>query len=139
VVRQAYREGLLTKNPCEFVSSPRGEAAIKDIPTPEELQLIANTPTEAIEVKRGCLFTCMTGLRFCDVKALRFFHINFKERTIKVCQSETSKEVIIHLNDTAIALLREPKENLDLVFQLGSSNWCNKSDLLLRKRNKNLL
>jgi len=127
VVRQAYRENLLSKNPCEFVPSPRGEAAIRDILTPEELQLLANTPTEATEVKRGYLFTCMTGARYCDVRTLRWFQVNIPERTIKLRQSKTGKEVILHLNDTALAMLGERGEDIDLVFNLGSANGCNKS------------
>jgi integrase/recombinase XerD len=53
IVSEAYKQKLLFKNPCENVDPPEGKAGEKDILTSEELQLIAQTPTNAPEVKRA--------------------------------------------------------------------------------------
>ncbi len=127
VVKQAYRDKLLQRNPCEFVKPPTGQAAEKDILTPEELQLLANTLTQAPEVKRAYLFCCLTGLRFCDVKALTWGALNIEERKMKLQQLKTDKEVKVPLNSSAINILGEVGKVGDLVFQLGSANGCNKS------------
>jgi integrase/recombinase XerD len=136
IIKQAYRDKFLTKNPCEFIAPPLGDAKVKDILTAEELQLIAKTPTEAPEVKRSWLFCTQSGLRFVDVKKLTWGDINLAERKMKVVQSKTNKVVEVSLNSTAIELLGTPQGKKVLVFSLGSANGCNKSLNALVKRAK---
>jgi integrase/recombinase XerD len=136
IVKQAYRDKLLTKNPCEFIDPPQGEAKVKDILKFEELQLIAKTETEAPEVKRAFIFSSVTGLRWIDVKRLTWGSINLTEHTMKVVQSKTKKIVIIPLNSTALQLLGTEQEKKQLVFDLPSANGCNKSLKALVKRAK---
>jgi integrase len=93
IVKQAYRDRLLAKNPCEFIEPPRGEARIKDVLTFEELQLVANTETEAPEVKKAFLFCSLTMLRFVDVKTLTWDSINLEERYMRVKQAKTGKHL----------------------------------------------
>jgi site-specific recombinase XerD len=134
IVKQAYRDRLLAKNPCEFIEPPRGEARIKDVLTFEELQLVANTVTEAPQVKRAFLFCTMTGLRFVDVKALTWEAIDLNQRIMKVKQSKTGKVVTVSLNSTAVDILGQEAGKKTPVFILGSSNGCNKSLASLVKR-----
>jgi integrase/recombinase XerD len=127
IVRQAYEDNLLLRNPCEGVKSPKGKAEEKDILTSEELQLVAQTPTEAPEVKRAFMFSAVTGLRWIDVKNLTWGAINMAEREMRVMQSKTSRVAEIPLNGTAIALLGKEGGKKELVFDLPTANGCNKS------------
>jgi integrase/recombinase XerD len=136
IVKQAYRDKFLSKNPCEFIDPPQGEAKEKDVLTAEELQLIAKTATEAPEVKRSFLFCTQTGLRWIDAKKLTWGTINLAEHKMKFTQSKTGKVVQIPLNSTAIALLGKEHGKKELVFNLPSANGCNKSLKALVKRSK---
>lgn len=136
IVKQAVRENLLTKNPCEFIRPPSGDAKVKDVLTFDELQSIAQTQTDAVEVKRAFLFCAVTGLRFVDVKALTWKEIDFKDKLMKVVQSKTKKYKEFPLNETAVALLGIEGEKQDLIFDLPTANGCNKSLQLLVDRAK---
>ena len=136
IVKQAYRDKFLSKNPCEFIEPPQGEAKEKDVLTAEELQLIAKTATEAPEVKRSFLFCTQTGLRWIDAKKLTWGAINLTEHKMKFTQSKTGKVVQIPLNSSAIALLGKEHGKKELVFNLPSANACNKSLKALVKRAK---
>jgi integrase len=128
MVKQALRENLLLKNPCEFVSPPKGEAKQKDVLTFEELQKLADTSTESKEVKRAFLFCSVTGLAWIDVKKLTWANIDLKnERMIKVARTKTKKGDVLPLNDTALKILKESKHKTGLVFDLPTANGANKS------------
>jgi integrase len=81
------------------------------------------TPTESNEVRRAFLFSCITGLRWIDVNALKWENINGKMMTVR--QSKTGEDVGITLNDSAIKLLGEPGNGK--VFDLPSANGANKT------------
>lgn len=127
IVKQAKREKLLLNNPCEFLRPPKGDAKVKDVLTFDELQKIAKTDTDAVEVKRAFLFCSVTGLRFCDAKALIWNQIDFKDRIMKVLQAKTGKFKEFPLNETAVALIGKEKNKKDVIFDLPTANGCNKS------------
>ncbi len=154
ILRQAYKENLLIKNPCEGVDPPTGDAKIKDTLTSEELQLIAETPTEAPEVKRAFLFCSITGLRFGDCKELTWESIKKVKITEEKIDEETNKPVKVEieadlmvvdqlktgkmanitLNRSAMELLGKRGGDKRHIFNLGSANGCNKSLKALVKR-----
>lgn len=70
------------------------------------------------EVKRAFLFACNTGLRFCDVKILKW--ANVQGGTLKVQQQKTGHYVLINLNKSAQKLLGVVGKAEDLVFDLPS-------------------
>jgi site-specific recombinase XerD len=123
MIRVAYRDGLMPKNPCEFVTAIKGQPEEKDVLSLDEIKVLSQTPTEAKEVKKAFLFSCLTGLRWCDVKALEWSQI--KNGTLKVRQSKTSKIVSVNLNKSALKQIGEPGEGL--VFDLPTANGANKS------------
>jgi integrase/recombinase XerD len=127
MVREAVRVNHLTKNPCEFVKPPRGKAREKDVLTNKELQLFAETETEAKEVKKAFLFCSQTGLRYVDIKSLTWNSVNLEEKTLKFKQSKTDIEITTPLNRAAIALMGPEGGDKERVFNLPSANGCNKS------------
>ena len=128
MVRQAYRKRLLTENVLDFVERKvKGKAKKKDTLTLLEIKQLAATPTESFEVRRAFLFTCITGLRWCDVKLLRWSHINLNTKIVSVQQSKTEEPVAIPLNEVALKLLGEKGNSSDLVFHLPTANGANKT------------
>ena len=126
MVKQAYRQRLLKENVLDFVKRKvKGKAKKKDILTLTELKQLSSTPTESNEVRRAFLFSCVTGLRWCDVKSLKWESIDLNNNRLRIVQSKTESEVVIPLNERALELLGTPKSCL--VFTLPSANGANKT------------
>ncbi|WP_439882153.1 tyrosine-type recombinase/integrase [Pontibacter sp. MBLB2868] len=139
VLKQAVKEGLIPVNPAEEIENRKTEGIKKEVLTVEEIQTMADHECYLPEVKRAFLFSCVTGLRFCDVEALEWSSI--AGTVMRVKQQKTNKDVVVNLNSTAIKLLGErpkpvvkekkgkvsiPKPVVQKVFTLPSSNTCGK-------------
>ncbi len=128
MIKRAYRLKLFKDNVLEHVERKvKGEAKKKDILTLDELKVLSIAPTQNSEVKRAFLFTCVTGLRWIDIKALVWGSINLGNRKMNIRQSKTGHEVAIDLNDKAIELLGEPGKPGDNVFDLPTAEGANKT------------
>jgi integrase/recombinase XerD len=127
MVKQAYTRKLILTNPATLVKTIQGKAKRKDTLSMEEIQLLAKTSTESIEVKNAFLFSCVTGLRWCDVSSLTWSHINYKERYMVKRQDKTDVDLHINLNNTAVSLLGKPGKPDDFVFILPTANGANKT------------
>jgi len=127
MVKQAYRQKLLSNNPAADVKTKAGKARKKDILSLQEIQKLAETPTDSSEVRRAFLFTCMTGLRWIEIKNLKWGHINFSNKRMNVMQSKTEREKTVPLNEAAIKLLGSPGADGAFVFHLPTANGANKA------------
>ena len=125
MMKQAYRQKLMDRNPAADVPTVQGRAKKKDILTLEEIQTLAGTPTDSETVKRAFLFSCLTGLRWIDAKGLKWNMIN--GRQLSMPQSKTDLDLFINLNDTAIKLLGAYGKAKDFVFDLPTANGANKT------------
>lgn len=137
MTKQAYRKKLMKDNVLDFVERKvKGKAKKKDTLTLDELKTLAATPTESREVRKAFLFSCVTGLRWIDVKGLKWQSINVVSHKMNVTQSKTGEVVDINLNDTAIKLLGNPGESTKPVFDLPTANGANKTVKAWVKRAK---
>ena len=132
MINNAYKSRILKENILDFVGkSPKGEAMEKDTLTTEEVQLLLNTPfnNKNKQIKDAFIFACMTGLRWGDVKDLKWKHINIEKNQIKKIQNKNKKQVTIHINDTVYALIgKSVPANEELnVFSLPSHNSVTKA------------
>jgi integrase/recombinase XerD len=137
MMKQAKRDKLIENNPAADVKTKGGKAKKRDVLTLEEIQLLANTPTDAAEVKRAALFSCATGYAWIDVKMLKWEHVNLQAGYVVKGREKNDgevEEVYTNLNDTAKKLLGEPGKPGDYVFDLPTANGCNKSVKLWVKR-----
>ncbi len=128
MIKQAYRRKLMKDNVLDFVERKvKGKAKKKDMLTLDELKTLSATPTESGEVRRAFLFCCVSGLRWIDVKSLKWSSINIESRQMNVTQSKTGENVATPLNDTAIKLLGKACEPGQNVFDLPTANGANKT------------
>lgn len=132
IIRQATRDKLFRSNPSQDVRNFKTDSSIdKDVLTIEELQLLAKAHCGNDEVKRAFLFACNTGLRFVDIKALKWENVD--SNILKIEQSKTKDKaqdggkVEITLNSTALELLGIPQDKETFVFDLPSHNSTVKS------------
>ncbi|ANI89397.1 hypothetical protein A9P82_08880 [Arachidicoccus ginsenosidimutans] len=134
MVKRAYKDGLMLKNPCEDVKTIKYDARKKDVLTLDEIKLINNTPCQSNEVKNAFIFSCMTGLRWCDVKGLTWKDFDVKESKLKVLQGKTQKEIWQNLNSTALKILERQNKEDKTIFKLPSADGANKTIKALIKR-----
>lgn len=132
MLHQAKRDKIFRTNPAEDVKNFKTDVSIaKDVLTIEELQILLHTHCGNESVKSAFLFCCNTGLRFVDVKALKWE--NIKDNILKIEQSKTKDKatdggvVEVTLSKTAISLLGTPKEDQELVYKLPTHGATGKN------------
>jgi len=114
----ATEDDIFSTNPCKGIKNRRTEGLKKDILSVDELVSLKNAECPNAAIKDAFLFCLNTGLRWIDVKLLRWQNINGD--VLKLTQSKTSKEVVVYLNEYALNLLPERTQRDTLVFKLPS-------------------
>lgn len=138
VIRYAVEKGVMAKDPCKGVVCVVDDMALKkDVLSLEEVQKLADThyPFEKEDIRRAFLFCLFTGLRFCDVKDLKFSNIDYSNKFLRFEQDKTKGHsarswVNTPLNDGILALVGKPGEGQtrdSLIFNLASYESCLKS------------
>jgi site-specific recombinase XerD len=125
VLKQGQRDKVFTYNPAQDVSIKENQGISKDILTFKEIQLLFRADCPNNEVKRAFLFSCLTGLRFCDIVTLKWDNIN--NNVLKVVQQKTKSQVSINLNDDSLNLINEVEKKDEFVFSLPSHTACLKN------------
>lgn len=122
-MKKAVVEGLIPSNPFKSLDSkekPKIRTARREFLTVEELKVLVKTPCRYDIVKKAFLFSCFTGLRYSDMKSLRWSEIHTtadgKARYIEHRQVKTKKTVTIPLSDEALRWMPEQMEGIDQVF-----------------------
>lgn len=123
-------EGYLAVNPALSMHPTQHNAITKNILTSEEVIQMTKTPCTNKEVKRAFLFACNSGLRWCDIKELRFTNIDFSSRILTITQQKVSSHsemAVLHLNlnTNAMQIIGTPPINRNnYVFSLPSHAYA---------------
>lgn len=120
MMKHAMREKVLQVNPAAEISVKRDMSIKKNVLTLDEIKALAGTNTANEELKRAFLFSCFTGLRWVDVKALQWQHIDRKSKILSITQAKTGLNVTAPLHQTALSFLPEPGKPGEFVFDLPS-------------------
>ena len=138
VVHYAEEKGLLKSDPCSGITCTRSDTLTKAILSRDEIASLVSVhyPGENPEIRRAFILSLYTGIRFCDVKELRYSDIDYKNALLTFEQAKTtghSKEskVYMPLRPEILALLGTPEEYdksvNDRIFDLPSHTMCNKA------------
>lgn len=127
MLKRANQLKLLTHNPAINVSVRGGFAKEKEVLGVDEIIQLAKTPIENQEIRRAFLFSCVTGLRWIDVKTLKWSSVRYESRYLIKSQTKTGKDIITSLNDAAMRLLGPVKDGETFIFDIPTSNGCNKT------------
>lgn len=122
ILNLAVEEGMFLKNPAIGIYCKAPSGIRKAILDENEIRLLYNTPAQNPEIKRAFLFCLNTGLRFSDVKRLKFSNIS--NGKIIMIQSKTQQQVTIDLNKNALSILMQADTNKELVFTLPERTQC---------------
>ena len=118
-VNEAFDARLLNKNPLTHVKGIKEQETKREFLTLEELQLLANTECDLTALKNVALFSGLTGLRWVDIRKLKWGDIQKtgKEYFVHIIQKKTS-EVIMHpISDEAVQLLGERSNPNEVIFE----------------------
>lgn len=122
-LRLALKLEYISKNPTDGIKLKKpSEDVTKEILLQDEIMKLVSTPCVNTEVKRAFLFAILTGLRFGDVKALKY--CNIENNVLSVLQQKTGATISIPLTDSAKNLLGAGEKN-DYVFKLPYSKKTN--------------
>lgn len=115
----------INKNPIKPPEHNRGYLTV------EEVWKLIDTPYRKPEVKMAFLFSCFCGLRFGDVKKLRWGDIkqDGNEKKIDITMKKTARSVMIPLNSYALRWLPEQGKarTTDLIFPLKENSTINEN------------
>ena len=104
-LRQAVKEKIILSNPGDLVSHIKRQDTERTFLKLAEIERLAQTPCRNHEVKRAFLFSCFTGLRLSDIRALLWQQI--KEDTIEFRQKKTKGYEYLHLSEMARQILTD--------------------------------
>lgn len=132
VMKYAAAEDLILKNPFDKIDRhelpKRVQSKERERLTDDELErLIATSVSNKIN-KQAFLFSCFTGLRFSDIKALKWTNITDTEngKSVIMYMQKTREPVEIPLTEMAISWLPDPVEGKELVFDgMAKTNGMN--------------
>lgn len=117
----AVRGDIIPSNPCDRLAredKPKMSARDRQYLTREELSRLASTDCRLPEVKRAFMFSCFCGLRFSDVRNLKwedFYTVNGRTY-IHIRIIKTRTPITIPLSPLALSWL--PERGRGSVFSL---------------------
>ena len=130
IITAATKQGIFLDNPCDGISAKvEDEGRLKkDVLTADEITRLIQCKfdRQSDDVRRAFLLSLFTGLRYCDVKELRYRNINYEECTLTFQQQKTKRTNTVPLRHDLIALIGRGEPD-QLLFHVGSPTACNKA------------
>lgn len=121
----AVKDGYLQKNVFKDYKIKKQKTRREYLTYPEvqklEALLVQNIPAKVASVLRWFLFACYTGLRYSDLKSLKWS--NIQDNVIMVKQNKTTDFVKIPLSNQALSLMSAPGPGF--VFKMYTNQKCN--------------
>jgi integrase len=128
-LKEAERDGILKDNPTKRVKAVKHQETKREFLTLEEIKVLSQTPCRDETLKRAFLFSAFTGLRYGDIRDLRWkdIHENGQHGAfIRFRQNKTKGEETLPLPSVALKQLGSRKSREALVFkELKYTTWNN--------------
>ncbi|BCB43917.1 transposase [Vibrio alginolyticus] len=132
-INEAHREGIIRDNPLSQVTSIKAKTTKRVYLTLDEVNALAQTECRYQVLKRAFLFSCATGMRWCDIHRLTWSEVetfNNHKRIIfdqaKLSQGDAKSLQYLDLPKFAESLLGPVKAAHERVFKgLKYSSYIN--------------
>ncbi|AUW03518.1 site-specific integrase [Vibrio campbellii] len=132
-INEAHREGIIRDNPLSQVTSIKAKTTKRVYLTLDEVNALAHTECRYPVLKRAFLFSCATGMRWCDIHRLTWSEVetfNNHKRIIfdqaKLSQGDAKSLQYLDIPKSAESLLGSPKASHEHVFKgLKYSSYIN--------------
>lgn len=126
VIKKATKEKLFSLNPSLDVRVSKKLGTPKVALDFEEIKMLYNAECPNEIVKRAFVFSCYTGLRYCDVSKLTWKNIT-SDNFLHVVQSKTKHVIKSPLNEAAFLMCGDRKDDDALIFPLPTDQGTNKN------------
>lgn len=128
-LKEAYQQRLTKENVATRVRGIKGQSTHREFLTLEELKRLAETPCDIPVLRNAFLTSTVTGLRFSDLKALKWGNIKCSQQhdySIQYTQKKTKKAEVLPIADHVVEILGARRGDDDEVFKgLQYSAWNN--------------
>ena len=117
-INRAYRDGIIADNPLRRVGNIQKEESKREYLTIEEVQRLVEAECDSAITKRIFLFSCLTGLRWSDIKQLRWGDVNKEGGYTRITfrQRKTGGQEYLDITHEARELMGEEQGEDNLVF-----------------------
>lgn len=119
-LKEAYQSRMISENPSMRVKSIKEKETSRQYLTLGELQILVKTECDYPIMKEAFVFSVLTGLRFSDIKPLRWKNITFDKLNgymLKFTQQKTKGVEHLPISEQAVKNLGERKKDEDLIFE----------------------
>lgn len=118
-LRKAYKKGILQTDVNAAVESIKEQESQRNFLTMEEASKLFKTPCKKKIVKRVCMFSLLTGMRYSDIAKLTWEEVQYSKNEghyIRFKQQKTDSPVTLPISDEAFEFLGENGEQYKRVF-----------------------
>jgi len=123
VLNRAVKERTINRNPADNVDNFKKQKSHVPYLTKEELKKLSQTDLDRWDLKDAFFFSCYTGLRYSDVKALKWDQI--RNDRIEFRQKKTEGVEYVPLNSQAKEILKRMPKDRPNVFKIAASSGVN--------------
>jgi len=123
VLNRAVKAKIINKNPAGNVDNFKNRKKLISYLTMDELQALKDTPLDRWDLKDAFFFSCYTGLRFSDVKNLKWDQI--RNGRIEFRQKKTNDVEYVPLSKQAEEILNRMDKSRPNVFKLAHNTGVN--------------
>ena len=128
-LRVAHKNKLIKENPGTRVDCIKGQDTHRGFLTFEELQKLFTTPSHDPIQKKLFLVSACCGMRYSDLKKLRWgdiLHSDNDGYSIQFCQKKTKKAEVLPIADHVVKMMGERGDPNELIFDgIKYSSWQN--------------
>ncbi|WP_281336217.1 tyrosine-type recombinase/integrase [Flavobacterium eburneipallidum] len=118
-LRKAYKKGLLQTDINAAVDSIKEQESQRNFLTMEEASSLFRTPCKKEIVKRVCMFSLLTGIRYSDIAKLTWEEVQYSKSEgyyIRFKQQKTDRPVTLPISQEAFECLGEKETQYKQVF-----------------------
>jgi integrase len=126
-LREAYQSKMIKENPASRVKSLKSAETHRQYLTFEEIKMLSRADCSLPILKKAFLFSCLTGLRWSDIKSLTWEKINYSDTdgwSIVYTQKKTKGAELLPVSEQAIRILGD-KCSGEIFKDLTYSAWNN--------------
>ena len=122
-INAAYKEGIINKNPLLNIDSFKQIEGHRTYLTLKEVRKLTGTECRNIEVKKAFLFSCLTGLRYSDIKKLKWSEVQKQGEFTRIIftQKKTKGSEYLDISPQAAEIIESEGEHKgnETVFNFG--------------------